>query len=609
MEKQTSDNSNNKPLIFWVLILALALRLIHLASSANNPMTYHPGTDETFYLNFGFDVAQGQFGLNKLYIFMDPLYGYLVGFFHWITGSNLFVIYFFQVLVDVFTVWIVYEIGKTLWSYRAGVIAALLYALASTAIFYTTTILKPTLVANFVALWVLLTIKIPYSKSFYALFGYGVFLGLGVALRSNLLLLCFASLFIIIFIHIKEKNHRKIPIILIYVFIGFSLPSIMLGTRNKYITDHWSILPPNSGIVLHQLYNPDNPESVQFSPDFVSYRSPPEILAGYTNEAEKRLGQKMSAYEVSDYWRKQALLYITKNPDEVFNNILRKSREFVSFKEIENNRFFNEEAAFSTILTFLPKPFGWLIALGLPGLLILALRQQTSSLSIIAATALVFLSFVIFLATARFRMHGMPLFSVGAGIFIAALLDYREAGKNKIISAVFLSMILGILTLWSGYQFNTKSEVLMEFAQGYLKMGNPEQAKLYALQQINLNPSDAGPYELLGYMALNEKKYNEAILLLNNATTLAPHHHIAQYNLALSLSKTEQLENSLVVIERAITYRELPEYLYLKGQILEQLGNKAFAISAYKKILDMDSSSNNLKLFSIKAQNRLDLIK
>lgn len=571
MEERIPDRLASKPSIFWVLVLALALRFLHLASSANNPMTYHPGTDEAFYINFGKNVAQGQLGLNELYAFMDPLYGYLVGFLFWITGHNLFVIYSFQILIDVFTVWLVYEIGKTLWNRRAGLIAALLYAIASTAIFYTTTILKPIIVANFVALWVLLTIKIPYTKNTYALLSYGIFLGLGVALRSNLLLLCFAGLFIMLLTHIKNTGTKKVPTQLFYVLIGFSLPAIILATRNEHVTGHWSILPPNSGIVLHQLYNPDNPESVQFSPKFVSYRSPPDILAGYTIEAEKRLGQQLSSYEASDYWRKQAITYITENPDIILKNILRKSMEFISYTETENNRFYNEEKTFSTVLTYLPRPFGWLIVLGVPGLLLLALRQQPTAMPVIMATIIVFLSFVIFLATSRFRMHGLPLFAVGSGIFITALIDWKETGKNKTIFAILLSAIFGILTLWSGSQYSKKPKVLMEFAQGYLKMGQPKRAKLYALQHMKLNPDDAGPYELLGYMALSEKNYQAAVKLLSDATALAPQHHIAQYNLALSLNETRQFEESLNAIELAIAARPLPEYLLLKEIILENL--------------------------------------
>jgi len=469
-----------------------------------NPMTYHPGADEAFYLSFGKDVAQGQFGLSAPYIFMDPLYGYLIGFFTWLTGQNLFVIYFFQIIVDVFTVWLVYAIGKVLWNHRAGLIAAVIYALSSTAIFYTTTILKPTIVANFIALWVLLTIRVPQTKSLTVWLGYGIFLGLGVALRSNLLLLGIASLFIIPLFQIQNKSEDSLSIKMVLLVVGFSLPSL-LAARNDHIANHWSMLPPNSGIVLHQLYNVSNPKSVEFAPGFVSYKSPPEILAGYSKETEKRLGKQLSTYEVSDYWRKQAFTYIASNSDIIFENLLRKSKEFIAYKETGNSRFLNEEALFSPLLTFLPQPFGWLFALGLPGLILLIFRNRFLSLPIIIAVTMVFATFVIFIAAARFRSHGIPLFAVGSGVFITAVIDWKNTGKYKTSAAIILSVILGILTIWSENQINREPTNPMEFAWGYVKMGQHEKARRYALRKINANPEDAGPYELLGYMALNAK--------------------------------------------------------------------------------------------------------
>ena len=238
-EQSTLLNFPRQPLIFWVLVLALTVRLIHLASAVYNPMTYHPGADEMFYLNFGKDVSQGQFGFSFPYIFMDPLYGYLIGFLTYTAGQNIFVIYLFQISVDVFTVWIVYIIGKELWDQRAGLIGAVFYALTSTAIFYTATILKPTLVANYIALWVLLSIKVPQTKYLAAWLGYGLFLGLGIALRSNLLLLSLTSFIIIPLFYIRNNGKNNLLIKMVFLVVGFGLPSLMLVVRNEQVTNHW----------------------------------------------------------------------------------------------------------------------------------------------------------------------------------------------------------------------------------------------------------------------------------------------------------------------------------------------------------------------------------
>jgi len=106
-----------------------------------------------------------------------------------------------------------------------------------------------------------------------------------------------------------------------------------------------------------------------------------------------------------------------------------------------------------------------------------------------------------------------------------------------------------------------------------------------------------------------QKRYQEAILLLSNATRLVPQHHITQYNLALSLSKTNQFTKSLVAIESAINNAALPEYLFLRGQILEQIGNIQYAIFSYENLIKIAKPTHEWHLYASKAQKRLDYLR
>ncbi len=237
------------------------------------------------------------------------------------------------------------------------------------------------------------------------------------------------------------------------------------------------------------------------------------------------------------------------------------------------------------------------------------MRNRIYSLPIIFAVASVSTTFIILVATARFRSHSLPLFAVGAGVFITAVIDWVNIGKFKVMASIILSLFLGIMTLWSENHINRAPANLMEFAWGYLKMGQLEQARRYASQQIRANSRDASPYELLGYIAINAKEYQDAIFLFNVATQLAPQHHIAQYNLALSLNKTEQFTKSLEAIESALNISVLPEYLFFKGQTLEQVGKIQYAISSYENLIKMAKPTHEWQLYSSKAQERLDNLK
>jgi tetratricopeptide (TPR) repeat protein len=170
-------------------------------------------------------------------------------------------------------------------------------------------------------------------------------------------------------------------------------------------------------------------------------------------------------------------------------------------------------------------------------------------------------------------------------------------------------VILGIITIWSGKQINNTNINLIEFAWGYLKMGQVEEAKNYALGQITDDPKDVGSYELLGYLALNDKQYEQAIFYLSKAVQLAPQHHTTQYNLALSLSRTKQFDKSLSAIESAIKYAALPEYLFFRGQVLEEAGDIKNAIFTYENLLDKAKPTKEWQQYVSKAQERLDFIR
>jgi len=147
-----------KPLLA-ILGGALLLRLVNVVFSIRNPLTYHRGPDEAHH----FDMARHYAGLQQapgeLLAFMDPLYPWLLGQFIRLGDAAPLALFLFQSLVDVGTVALVYLIGSALWSRKAGLWGAAAYAISAPAVFYTTTLLKPILVAHFIALWVMLSVR------------------------------------------------------------------------------------------------------------------------------------------------------------------------------------------------------------------------------------------------------------------------------------------------------------------------------------------------------------------------------------------------------------------------------------------------------------------
>ena len=590
---------------------ALVFRTLHLASMTSNPRSYHLGADEDFYIRFGVDVTHGAGGLSTDFQIMDPLYGYLLGILFTVTGKSMFLVYLIQILIDTCTVVLTYLIGKELGYRRAGLIAAALYGITATAIFYSTTILKPTLVSFYFALWCYFSLRLIHINSRWCWLGYGLLLGIGVALRSNLLLFALIGLFFVpLSNHLSEKTTKKDYLAqTLLVLAGLLIILFSLASRNALISNHWSFLPPNGGVVLHQIYNEENPTGHHNVPSFVTSQLPAQILRDYHREAELRLGKELNPFEVSSYWKNEAILYVMESPLQTLKNILRKTLEFTSYKETANNRALNEGEFFSSVLSNLPRPFGILLALGLPGLVLLTIRSGKGWI-LLSAFGIALATFIFFFAVSRFRFPITPILAVGAGITIDSILRW---GRWKIVHrALLLTAILslaGISTASSSLVKEPQIEhFILGWGWGYTKMGELQTAEFHSNKLLQLEPDNYQAWELAGYLALkrNEPKlaadrYRQALKLHSNSHTLWFNYAIAQENLG-------QEEIALNAINTALSQSKLPEYLFKKATLLGSLNrhNESWAILQQLAQSSAVHKTNDWRLYAQKARDRLD---
>jgi hypothetical protein len=100
---QSADQGVTPFMVLLVLALVLGLRIVHMTCALRSPLMFQPGPDEEFYLRFGQAVARGT-GDTPEFAFMDPAYGYFLGLIFKLLGTNLFVVYLVQVVLDTITI-------------------------------------------------------------------------------------------------------------------------------------------------------------------------------------------------------------------------------------------------------------------------------------------------------------------------------------------------------------------------------------------------------------------------------------------------------------------------------------------------------------------------
>jgi tetratricopeptide (TPR) repeat protein len=563
-----------KPIVvLCVLALALALRIAHLSGALLSPLSYQPGPDEDYYQRFGAAVAGGHDTLTPEFTFMDPAYGYLLGAVFRILGINLFAVYLLQALLDVATAYGVYRIGASLGRPRAGVVGAALYALTSTAILFSATLLKETCVTAWLTWWVVAALGVLQSRRSAAWLAFGVYCGIGVALRSNLLLAGAAALLLPLLAPAppaaapaaaaQRAGLRRAALVL----AGLLCALLPWSLRNAAAGLGPVPLPANGGIVLHQVYNDANPDSSIWIPPFVSYLHPSEIWRGYAAEASRRAGHPLAPAEVDRYWRSQALGYIGAHPGAVLQTIASKALAFLSSTEVPNNRSAAEERMFSPVLNALPPPATWLLALGLPGLAWLG-RSDRRWPVVALPILLSWCVFALFWAEDRFRVHAMGALALCSGIWLEALLDsLRARAALRVAPLLAGAALIAALSLWLGSRSPPPLVRWDHIVWGYVKMGRNADAERIARRVLAGQPDNAPLLEALGVIGAREGRYAEARDSLERALTLRPSSHVAHYNLAkvwLALGDRARAETEA---RRALQLYPSDEYAQLLRQV------------------------------------------
>jgi hypothetical protein len=525
--------------ILAVLALVLALRILHLSSALGSPLSYQPGPDEDYYLRFGQAVAAGAGADAPEFTFMDPGYGYLLGVVFKVLGVNAFAVYLLQALLDTLTALGILTIGRMLGNQRAGLVGALLYAVNSTAIMFCATLLKETAVAAYLCWWVVGALAVCRGPGKLASLAFGAYCGLGIALRSTLLLLVPVALLLpalgAAWSRLAAGRGALLAAGLVLALAPWSL-------RNHRAFGGFSPLPHNGGIVLHQAYNVDNPQSAIWIPAFVNYSNPSEIWRGYAAEAQARAARLLSPPEVDRYWRDQALDFMREHPGAVAGEVAHKSLMFLADTEVPNNRSAVEERMFSPVLKLLPAPAVWLLSMGLAGLLVLA-RRDRRWVIVAAPIALSWATMTFFWAEDRFRFHCMPELALCSGLCVDALMRYgqrhwqRRAGRpdddgSGAVGVGGFAVAVAAASLYLGSLFPPPPVRWDHIVWGYIKMGKLDQARGLAEHIAALQPDNAPIMEALGYLAAADRHYADAVQRYSRAIALRPRSYLAHYNLA-----------------------------------------------------------------------------
>ncbi|MDH5510925.1 MAG: tetratricopeptide repeat protein [Nitrospinota bacterium] len=581
--------------------IAVALRLAYLIENLSNPFLYMPVLDEAYYIGLGRSIAHGHIlGENRVF-FMDPLYGYFLGFLFFalhqisfLTGgpvtqeTALMAARVIQIFADSSIVYLIYLLGAKTWSRDAGLFAAAVWAIYTVSFFYNLLILKTTFTVFLLLLFTLAMVqagergKQRNPPAEWILLG--VFAGLLTFLRANLLLM--APLTIVAWILTQRPPARQVAVNSTMLCIGLLAVLTLGAARNKAAAGEWVFLNSQSGRLLYASNNPENLTGRYMVPSF-SRKGPEQMDRDFHAEAERRLGRKLTAREVSSYWTGETIKFICASPAEAAFAVYNKLKGTIGSFEIPINRSLKSNERFSYIAQAPAPNFAFALALGLPGLLVgLQIRRQVWWL--IPAMGTILFTVTLFYTCSRFRLPMVPFLLVGAGISATLLAGWAREGKWLPMAAMLASSLaIGAVSMSvEGREYRADEKYFL--AKAYISVGDLANGAAVAMEASREYPGESRFLVLLGMAALSSNDLPAAIRINREALRLDPENGDAMNNLGLALSASGEHDEAVRWLTKAFSVNQAPMSLLGLAVALEKKGDGAAALEVYRRFVALE---------------------
>ncbi|MBD3236225.1 MAG: hypothetical protein GF330_05955, partial [Candidatus Eisenbacteria bacterium] len=451
----------------WALLLALlalALRVLYLLESGENPFREHLALDPLVYDQWARSILSGRV-LGPDAFPQAPLFPYFVSLCYALFGAAPTAVLWIQTLLGSATVFLGAQVAGRLWGRPALLATGLLLALYKPAIFYTGALLAPTLATLLLALALWLAVRRGSLR------GLGAGLAAGLAGLAHPLVLpgTVVALWGLVRGGTPDgrpvgsaeatggqaatrapqrparssreadgtRRNRARPRLLL--LLGILLAILPATVHNLAMSGAFVPISANAGVNL-QIGN--GPQATGF---YAASRRDPNRAQDLTGlaEAERVTGRELTPAEASRYWTRQALDAVREDPGRALGLFLRKLYYYLHAYEAPQIESLDFEKRFSCLLRIPILP-NWMLLLALAaGALVLGWDDRRIRLLGLAVLATA-LATALFFVTGRFRfpMHLLLALMAGAGIARAMALR-RSAGTalRRWVAAVVVVLL------------------------------------------------------------------------------------------------------------------------------------------------------------------------
>ena len=587
-------NKKELKIILSILALGFVLRLIYILETQSSPFIQNLFSDSKIYYDWARDLSNSGKWIGKEVFFMSPGYPYFLAAIFNFFGPSILAIRVVQSLISTANIFLIYQLTKNLFDYKAGYIAAGIASIYSMFIFFSGAIFGETLQAFFVTTLLYLLTKSgnTYGKNKWLLTG--LMLGLSALFRANILIV-FPVIFIWIFYLFKksEKLKNDLRKALIYFTIGTAIPILPVTINNYLVGKEFVLLTSNGGINFY-LGNNENALGVYSTPkDFDFF----EDMAGI-KYAQKITHKELTPSQSSSYWYGQGLNFITTHPLDAVGLTLKKLLFF--FDNDENPQtsqinidFFRDKS--SSILKIPLPNFIIVFLFALAGIIYSIRKLKNNKLSLMYIFIVFYvLGTIIFFVTGRFRIAITPLLISFAGYGILNIVEIiRQKTFRELLIPIISAIVILILVIFVAPKYNySYADAYSNLGSAYFEQKNYNEALLNYNESLKLKETEI-TYVLIGNTLAVKNDYNNAVRAYQKAIRINPNYALAYFNLGLLNSQKGNFDDALRQFGKAIEIDPLFAEAYRNTAIIyymtENFGQSLFNFEKYNSLITDES--------------------
>ncbi|MHC4155953.1 MAG: tetratricopeptide repeat protein [Planctomycetota bacterium] len=541
------SESESRRDIIWVacgiFILALAVRLLYLYESSDNPAFGAPIVDAR-----GYDLIAGRLvteaKMPEQFFWQQFFYPFFLSAVYLCSNCSVLAAQVVQAVLGGAICVLTFLTGRAVYDRRTGVLAALFVAFCGPLIFHEVDLIAVGWSAFWSLVLILLLLRVVRRRGNLAFFALGLCGALSIITRPNFTPFLAAGVIWAGLVLYKARTGKfSIARYLSLVILGFVVIALPVAIQNRRVTGHFGILPASGGINFYIGNNPDFEAA--------------EIRVG--TQWERLTDMPAEHGVIDDMWQKQRFFYektwgnVASEPVNFLKGLGVKAMQFACSREIPGDTdiyLFRRWSKVLELLVWKAGAFGFPLGLLLPLALIgLVYNRRKTLIPVILFLVAYPLPIILTHVKTRYRAPMIPVLSIlaasGCFYLVRSTIGRKWLG---VAGAICLGVVTVILCSLPGpfvaEKLDYEAELYFNVGRTLQDTGKIEEAIKNYTQALKLKPNYGDVHVCLGIILSAGGKSEEAIKHYEKAVESDPKDHRVHCGLGGALYRAGRFDEA-----------------------------------------------------------------